>query len=1088
MVELTINGVKKEFPEGNSLLECIQNAGIKIPTLCYHKALTPYGACRLCLVEVEQNGRGPSVQASCSYPALNGISVKTETERILNARKVIAELLLARCPESETIQRIASDYGVEEPRIEKKYDNCIYCGLCERICEERMGRIAIGFSGRGPRKKLEPPFGKHNKMCWTCGACDFICPVGRKVSALTSKNDPLVIPNSHNLGLDQKPAVHILFPQAVPNTPVIDKDQCIHLSYDACGICSEVCEAKAINYEQKEEFVDLDVGAIVLSPGFEMFDPKTKVDWGYGIYPNVLTSLEFERILSASGPFSGSVLRPYDLKPPQKIAFIQCVGSRDFERDYCSAVCCMYATKEAIIAKEHVGENLECDIFFMDVRAYGKGFDEYYQRAIDHGVKYIRCRIPSVEEIPETKNLILHYLTEDEQKISKEYDLVVLSVGMQPPNDIKNIRKIFGIELNEFNFCKTSVFNPVASTRDGIYAAGPFTEPKDIPETVMQASGASSKVLSVLKEVRGSLITPKEYPPEIDVTGQEPRIGVFVCHCGTNIAGVVNVPDVVKYTETLANVIYVENNLYTCSNDTQEVMKERIKEHNLNRVVVASCTPRTHEPLFRNTIREQGLNSYLFEMANIRDQCSWVHMHEPEKATQKSKDLIRMAISKARLLEPLQKRTLEINKSAFVIGGGLSGMTSALELANQGYTVYLVEKQKQLGGNLKRIQYLLNGENPQEELKKLISKVTNNDKITLFTEANIENIEGSIGNFKTTVLMNGTTAEFEHGVVIVATGAREYKPTEYLYGREDNVITQLELEHNLTSNGKWLETGKKQAPKTVVMIQCVGSRDQERPYCSRVCCREAVKNALKIKEMAPETNVYILYRDIRTYGFQESYYTKARQQNVMFLRYDETKKPEVSKDGPKINVEVFDQTLNMSIDISADLVVLSAGIIPNDDNEEIAQFLKVPVNNDGFFLEAHMKLRPIDFATEGVFLCGLAHSAKAVEEGIIQAQAASARAATILSKDYIELEANISEVVIKNCDGCAYCVEPCPYNAITLIEYMWKGSIKKVVETNESACKGCGCCQATCPKLGIFVRGFRLEQIEAQVNSAIGVE
>ncbi|MFQ6115788.1 MAG: FAD-dependent oxidoreductase, partial [bacterium] len=653
--------------------------------------------------------------------------------------------------------------------------------------------------------------------------------------------------------------------------------------------------------------MELNVGAIILSPGYDIFDARLKEDLGYGNYPNVLNALEFERILSASGPFSGEVLRPYDKKTPKRIAFIQCVGSRDFERDYCSSVCCMYATKEALIAKEHIGEDLQCDIFFMDIRAFSKGFDEYYQRAKNLGVNYIRCRVPSVEEIPDTKNLLIKYLTEDDRKDSREYDLVVLSVGMQPPKSVHDIAKKFGIELNEFKFCQTSPFRPVESNRNGIYVSGPFTEPKDIPETVMQASGAAAKVLSLLKDVRGSLIIPKEYPPEIDVAGQEPRIGIFVCHCGTNIAAVVNVPEVIEYAKTLPDVIYAQNSLYTCSNDTQEIIKEKIKEHHLNRVIVASCTPRTHEPLFRNTIREAGLNPYLFEMANIRDQCSWVHRNQPEKATEKAKDLVRMAVAKARLLEPLQKRTISVAKSALVIGGGLSGMTSAIELANQDFEVYLVEKEKQLGGNLRYIHYLFNGESPQHELNSLIEKVKRNDNIHLYTQAKIENIEGSIGNFKTKISMKGNSKELEHGVVILATGAKEYKPIEYLYGKDERVTTQLELEYRLATDGEWLNSAKKQPPKTVVMIQCVGSRCDERPYCSRVCCSEAVKNALKIKEVSPETHIYILYRDVRTYGFRETYYTKARQKDVVFIRYDEDKKPEVINNGDGLQVEVFDQ-------------------------------------------------------------------------------------------------------------------------------------------------------------------------------------
>ncbi len=1087
MIALTINDQRVEVEEEIKLIRAVEKLGIKVPTLCYHKALSPYGACRLCVVEVHVKDRPPALQASCSYPALEGIRVFTDTDRVKRARRITAELLLARCPDSEMIQRIAAELGVKEPRINKKFDDCVYCGLCTRMCHERMGRSAVGFSGRGSRKKVASPFGKHNEMCWTCGACNFICPVGKKVSTLTSPNAPIPISNPYNMGLDQRPAAYILYPQAVPNKATIDQDHCIHMKYDACGICKEVCEARAIDYEQKEEAIELNVGAIILSPGYEVFDAKVKQEFGYGLFPNVVSALQFERILSASGPYSGKVLRPSDKTSPKRIAFIQCVGSRDFERDYCSSVCCMYATKEAIIAKEHAGEGLACDIFFMDMRAFSKGFEEYYERAKQLGVTYIRCRPASIEEKPETKNLVIQYLVENEKKVSREYEMVVLSAGVRAPKEVERISKTFGVDLNEYGFCKTSTFRPVESNREGIYVAGPFAEPKDIPETVTEASGAASKVLSLLKEVRGSLIIQKEFPPERDVTGEDPRVGVFVCHCGSNIGGFVNVPEVVEYIRTLRDVVYAENNLYTCSNDTQEKIKEKIKEHGLNRVVVASCTPRTHEPLFRNTLREAGLNPYLFEMANIRDQCSWVHMHEPEKATAKSKDLVRMAVAKARLLEPLQTRSVPVTKSALVIGGGIAGMASALGLANQGFDVYLVEREKELGGHLNDIHYLIDGTKLHEEFHSLGKQVKGNNRIHLFTQARIESIEGSIGRFKTKISANGTANEFEHGAVIVATGAKEYRPKEYLYGEDERVITQLELERRLVVIDDFISSPGK-GPGTVVMIQCVGSRDDERPYCSRLCCTEAVKNALKIKELSPTSNVYVLYRDIRTYGFKESYYTKARQQGVVFIRYEKDQKPEVSKNGKGLKVHVYDQTLGIPFEMSADLVVLSAGIVPNEDSKTIAQFLKIPLNKDGFFLEAHMKLRPIDFATDGVFLAGMAHFPKAIEESIVQAQATAARAATVLSKDSIELEGNISQVLDENCDGCAYCVDMCPYKAITLIEYMREAAIKKTVETNEAVCKGCGSCMATCPKKGIFVRGFKLEQISAQVNAALGVE
>ena len=873
-----------------------------------------------------------------------------------------------------------------------------------------------------------------------------------------------------------------------PEEAMKEAMRCLTSQIEGCIECQECqrrCEALAVDYTQKEEKVQIDVGAIILSPGYENFDPAVKPEFGFGRFPNVISALGFERMLSASGPFSGHVERLSDGRTPKRIAFLQCIGSRDSERDYCSSICCMYATKEAIIAKEHI-EGLEVDIFFMDMRAFSKGFDEYFERAKSLGINYIRSRPASIEEVPENRNLLIHYLVEDDRKASREYDMVILSAGIQPPKEVERLAKTFGIDLNEHHFCKSSPFRPVESNRPGIYLAGTFTEPKDIPETVMEASGATSKVLTLLKEAKGSLIVHEEFPTEKDISGEEPRVGVFVCNCGSNIAGFLDVPQVVEYAKTLPDVVYAEGNLYTCSNDTQDKIKEKIKEHNLNRVVVSACTPRTHEPLFRSTVRKAGLNPYLFEMANIRDQCSWVHMHEREKATVKAKDLVRMAVAKARLLEPLKMMSVPINKSALVVGAGLSGMTSALELANQGFEVYLVEREKELGGNIRQIHYLMDGTKVHDQFESLVSKVKANSNIHLFTQANIETIEGFIGNFKTKISTNGTSKEFEHGAVVVATGAKEYRPKEYLYGEDDRVMTQLELEQRLAA-GNGFKTASAKAPKNVVMIQCVGSRDEERPYCSRICCNEAVKNALKIKELSPNTHVYVLYRDVRTYGFKESYYTQARQKGVVFIRYEKDKKPEVLKNKGGLTVNVFDQTLGIPVAISADLLVLSAGIVPNEDNKTLGQLLKVPLNKDGFFLEAHVKLRPIDFATDGVYLAGMAHFPKAVEESIVQSQAASARAATLLSKDVIELEGNISKVVDENCDGCAFCVDPCPYKAITLLEYVSGGAIKKTVEVNEILCKGCGSCMATCPKKGAYVGGFKLEQISAQVNAALEV-
>ncbi|MHC4110750.1 MAG: 2Fe-2S iron-sulfur cluster-binding protein [Planctomycetota bacterium] len=1078
MITLTIDNKKVEVEEDTTVLQAAEKLGIKIPTLCHHRSLKAYGACRVCLVELT-GPRGSVIQASCVYPAQEGLVVQTDTERVQKTRRIMLELLLARCPDSPGIKEMAREYGVEETRFPKKNDDCILCGLCTRVCEERMGVGAVSFVNRGSERKVAVPYDKHSPICITCGACKVVCPIDAVDLSEVTLNKPRPITSEYDMGLVKRSSIYIPFPQAIPKVAVIDRNTCMHYLKDVCKSCENFCEAGAIDYEQEDEIEEVDVGAVVLSPGFEQFDPDLRKELGYSRYPNVLSSLQFERLLSASGPYLGEILRPSDEEHPKKVAWIQCVGSREVDRNYCSSVCCMYATKEAIIAKEHQPD-LDCTIFFIDMRAFGKGFDAYYERAKELGVKYVRCYPSSIKEVPATKDLNITYQNDDGEITTEEFNMVVLSTGISPPCQVHELADKFGVKLNEHGFADTKGFAPVETSEDGVYVCGPFAGPKDIPETVMEASAGAARAMALLKDERGTLITHKEYPPEKDVAGQEPRIGVFICHCGRNIGGYADVPGVVEYAKTLPNVVYAEDNLYTCSTDTQQQITDLIAEHDLNRVVVASCSPRTHEPLFRNTCREAGLNEYLFEMANIRDQCTWVHMNEPEEATRKSKDLVRMAVAKARLLEPLHKGSLKVVNEALVIGGGLAGMTAALNLGDQGFKVHLVEKDKELGGNFRHIHSLINGEDPQQKLADTVERVNSHPNIDVYLAGEVCGVEGSVGNFKSTIRQNGTEKEVPHGIAIIAAGAGEYEPTEYLYGKDSRVITQRALEEGIAENNPELEK-----LKSVVMIQCVGSREEQRPYCSRICCQQAIKNAIALKKRRPEIEVCVLYRDVRAYGFLEEHYRTARDMGVRFIRYDENQKPEVSTKGGGLSVTTVDPILNTPVNIDCDLLVLAPAIVPNEGVDEVGKLFKIPLNQDKFFLEAHMKLRPVDFATDGVFMCGLAHCPKSVEESIAQADAAAARATTILSKDEIEIDATISEVVDANCDGCAYCIDPCPYSALTLFEYMYKGSIKKTVERDGALCKGCGVCQATCPKKGIFIRSFKLEQIGAMVDAAL---
>ncbi|MDP2920283.1 MAG: FAD-dependent oxidoreductase [Dehalococcoidia bacterium] len=844
-----------------------------------------------------------------------------------------------------------------------------------------------------------------------------------------------------------------------------------------CGLCSEclqcvaVCQAKAVDHTQKAERLDIAVGSVVLAPGFDPFDAAIKGEYGYGRMPNVLTSLEFERILSASGPFLGQVRRPSDGKHAVKIAWLQCVGSRDVAcgKDYCSSVCCMYATKQAIISREHES-TIQPTIFYNDIRAHGKGFERYYESAKNRfDVRYINSIPSTVKELQKNRNLLIEYVDDTGGKVQEEFDIVVLSVGMVPAAGTRELAERLGVKLDRFGFCTTGETEPNVTSRPGVYVAGAFTAPIDIPESVMSASGAACLAGQAIHEARGTLVTEKIYPPETEIAEVEPRVGVFICRCGSNIARVVDVPAVAEYASTLPYVVHAEENLYTCSTDTQDKIIKAIREGNLNRIVVASCSPRTHEPLFQDTIREGGLNKYLFEMANIRDQCSWVHATHMPESTTKARDLVRMAVARAVTLLPLHQSRASITRRALIVGGGFAGLTAAQAVAAQGFEAVLVEREKELGGNVRRLRYTEHGADPQKILSDLIARVESEPLIKVYKGAEVKKLSGYLGNYVTEITTEkGTTEKIEHGVVIIATGGTEYKPSEHLYGKSPNVITQLELEKKLC-DGDNLVTGA----RSVVMIQCVGSREPEHQYCSRVCCSQAIKSAIRLKEMEPATDVAILYRDIRTYGMHELQYRKAREMGVNFIHFDVEKKPEVTQQNDRLTVKVVDRTLGREIVLGTDLLVLSAAIRPQPDASEFARVLKLPLTQDRFVMEAHMKLRPLDLVNEGMYLCGLAHSPKTMTESIVQARGAVSRALTVLSQPYLMVGGIVSVVDGDRCAACLTCVRSCPYDVPRINE-------EGVAFIEVAVCQGCGICASVCPRKAITLQHYSDAQVVAK--------
>jgi heterodisulfide reductase subunit A len=898
--------------------------------------------------------------------------------------------------------------------------------------------------------------------------------------------------------------------RSIPDAYAVDKGP-----YCAgCGLCVDVCPTGAVDLDEQPVDLTTQVGAVILAIGYSLTEVGEYEEFGWGRYPNVIHSMQYERLASRSGPTEGLVVRPSDGQAPRRIAWLQCIGSRDQKYPYCSSICCMYATKEAMLAKQRL-KDVDCRIFMMDERAFNKEFNAYYERSKElFGVEYVRCRISSLKEDPQTKDLILHYLRPDGQIVDERFGMVVLSVGTQPPAQAKATAEILGVELNPYGFCQTDKFTPLQTSQPGVYVCGTFQSPKEIAETLIDASGAAGDVMRLMRADLGKGESSRVYPfisddhfvAERDVTGQPPRVGVFVCDCHPCIDSVVDTAAVARYAAGLPGVVHASQIGYGCFPEGQAQIREAIEQSGLNRVVVAGCSHRTHESLFQRTVRQAGLNPYALEMVNIREHCAWVHSAFPQAATRKAMELVRGGVGRVRAMTPIRKLALNPARRALVIGGGVAGMTAALSIADSGFDVTLVERSPELGGNLRHVYYVAEGQNPQRLLRDLVNRVRGHERITVLTRSQVVEHAGSVGKFRSVIRTypppygdlrleqrrlesgdRGLDSRVEHGVTIVATGGEERRGDAYLLGRNKGVITETELEDRIAHRPEEIAE-----MNHVVMIQCVRAPSAN-SYCSRICCTNSIKNAIRVKLLNPACRVTVLYKDIISYGFREQYYTEARRRGVIFVRYDDANKPvveEVPISAPspggegkraRLRVTVREPVLKQTLTFEPDALVLNMAIVPAAGTAGLARVLGVPTSSEGFFMEAHLKMRPMDFMKEGIFVAGMAHYPKFIEEAISHAQAAAGRAITLLAKQPLYVGGSVAEVDQTKCVACLTCVRTCPFGIPQVQrERVGVGSIVGAAFIDPALCQGCGTCTGECPAKAIQLMAYTDEQILAQ--------
>ncbi|UCG69010.1 MAG: CoB--CoM heterodisulfide reductase iron-sulfur subunit A family protein [Thermoplasmata archaeon] len=961
-------------------------------------------------------------------------------------------------------------------------NDCSMCILSPKLVEvQRHPNIDILTNSevtecKGSAANFKVKILKHARYvdedkCTGCGTCTEKCP--KK------------IPSEFEMEIAERKAIYVPFPQSVPLYYTIDKDNCIYFEKGKCRLCEKNCAASAVNFDQKDEELTINAGSIIVATGYDIYSPSLMSEYNYGKFADVISALEFERLMSASGPTEGRIFRPSDDKIPKSITFIQCAGSRDVNhRPYCSRVCCMYAIKEAMLAKEHESEISDVNILYMDLRTFGKGFEEYYIRARDEeGVNFIRGRVSEILQSEAKKNLIVRFEDTESGKIEElKTDMVILPSALVPSKGTSELAGVLGIELDDNGFImeRDIASDPITTSKDGIFACGCIQGPKDIPDSVSQAQAASAKALEFIRErLEPNVVieeTARDEEKEETLPGEQtPRVGVFVCNCGINIGGTVDVKGVAEFAKGLPNVVFADDNLFTCSEGTQQSIQEAIREHDLNRVVVAACTPRTHETLFRKTCSDADLNPYLFDMANIREHCSWVHSHEKGSATSKAKQLVEMAVARAAELTPLTPKIVDIEQQALVIGGGISGIQAALEISRQGIPTHLVERTEKLGGRLLELDIISPSKRSGKEILKEKLEELKSSEVTIHTDCEISDIDGFVGNFSVELSKKGKKSSIEVGAIVLAIGSDVMDPKgRYSYEKHDNVITNLELE-NLLSD---MDPTNCKENKEYVYILCVGAREKEgNTWCSRYCCQVGIKQALELAKVG--NSVAVLYRDIRTFGKNaEEMYKEASEAGVRFVEYTEDRPPVIGKGGK--SVSVYDALLEGELKFRSDYIVLGVPMISPSDAQKFQEMLKIPRGNDGFFMELHPKLAPLQTNMEGVFLCGCAQGPKNLADTMAQASGAASQAIALLSNNRCEVEAAVAHVNSELCWGCGTCIDICEFKAPQPVEI--EGD-KQVSQINEALCKGCGMCAVHCPSGALVPQHFTREQILSMIEA-----